>query len=242
MRAERDGEDMTIAGHCMRRTARCSVTRPAPHGWASPFCSRCSRPMVGFRTALRRFPSRRSRRSPARSRCRQKPGAAMTGAVGPPRITGHKSATPSAFARPRWTIPTLSRVGWKARCPRWNIGQIDCWWLHASGAGRSASSRHLLIASIDWYAPSSTGTKRRGATACWHACRLPRRQGSTPCSRRPIPMRQAARIIVLRCSHCALAPATPACKASARKPTSPRRPASAARRLTIQGHTLLCIW
>lgn len=44
--------------------------------------------------------------------------------------------------------------------------------------------------------------------------------GSTPCSRRPIPMRQSARIIVLHCSHCALAPATPACKASARKPTS----------------------
>lgn len=40
---------------------RCSATRPAPHDWASPFCSRCSRPTLGFRTGLRRFPSRRSR-------------------------------------------------------------------------------------------------------------------------------------------------------------------------------------
>ena len=64
--------------------------------------------------------------SPAKSRCRQKPGVVMTGAVGPPRITGHKSAMPSDFASPHWTIPMLSRVGWKTRFPRWNTGQTDC--------------------------------------------------------------------------------------------------------------------
>ena len=101
--------------------------------------------MVGFHTGLRRFPSRRSRRLPARSRCRRKRGAVMTGAVGPPRITGHKSAMPLAFVSPRGTIPTFSRTGWKARYPRWSTSQIDCWPLHASGADRSASSRLLVI-------------------------------------------------------------------------------------------------
>ena len=99
-------------------------------------------------TGLRRSPSPRSRRLP-RSRCRPKPGEAMTGAAGSPYITAHKSATPSAFASPCRTILTLSRAGWKAKCPRWTTGQIDCWWLHASGAGRFAQSRHLQTISTD---------------------------------------------------------------------------------------------
>ena len=44
---------------------------------------------------------------------------------------------------------TLSRAGCKARCLPWSIGQTGCWWPRASGAGRSASSHHPPIVSID---------------------------------------------------------------------------------------------
>jgi hypothetical protein len=52
---------------------------------------------------------------------------ATIGAAEPSHITGHRSATPSDFARPHRTMPRPSRAGWKARSPRWSIGRTGCW-------------------------------------------------------------------------------------------------------------------
>src|SRR4051794_37084289 len=68
-----------------------------------------------FPADRRKSLSQRSRSSLVRSAYPPPLGAATIGTAEPSRITGSRSAMPSAFARPRWTMSRPSRTGSTAR-------------------------------------------------------------------------------------------------------------------------------